>query len=32
MRNDKPASSVVNVQTSGDCEENLILIHFQKNW
>ncbi|MBN1137755.1 MAG: hypothetical protein JXM73_14300 [Anaerolineae bacterium] len=32
LRNDVPMTSVVTVQTSGDCNKNLILIHFKSNY
>ncbi len=31
-RNGKPASSVVTVKTTGNCDKNLVIIHFRKNW
>jgi hypothetical protein len=32
LRNGKPASNVVNVETTADCNKNLILIFFRKNY
>jgi hypothetical protein len=32
IRNGKAASPEVTVKTTGDCDKNLILIHFRKNW
>ena len=32
IRNGQPASSVVTVKTTGDCDKNLILIHFTQNY
>ena len=31
-RNGQPVSKVVTVQTTGDCEKNLILVHFKQNY
>lgn len=32
IRDGKPASNVISVKTTADCEQNLILIHFRKNY
>jgi len=32
IRNGQPASYVTTVETSGNCDKNLILIHFQRNY
>ena len=32
FRNGQPASGVVTVNTTGDCDKNLVLIHFRKNY
>ena len=32
LSNGKPASSQVTTKTTGNCQTNLVLVHFVKNW